>query len=76
MSGVDLVEVDERRSRLYNCPKSVLQLHHESQVFGPPGDGRLRRLTADPDHWYLFETSGRAIARITPQEWAKALAGI
>jgi len=71
--------VAQPNERVYRCPKPVAQLQHESSVYGPPGDNRLRRLKSvdhDHDHWYLFSRSGLAIARISPQEWAKALAGV
>ena len=70
---VDLVE--QRKDNVFQCPKPVEQLRYESEILGPPGN-KLRRLKErDSDHWYLFQ-SGRAVARIAPSEWAKALAGI
>lgn len=69
--------VEDPHAGVFRCPKPVEQLRHESQILGPPGRNHLRRLkNADEDHWYLFNRSGLAVGRISPTEWAKALAGV
>lgn len=62
---------------VWQHPEPELIIKHHTTVFGPPGDNRLRRLKShDAEHWYLFDRSGRAVARIEPVVLARAIAGV
>lgn len=76
---VDLDLIPQRpETNLIRLPESAEIRRHLSYIYGPPGDSTLRRFKGrDADHWYLFDRrTGRAVGRISPEEWAKAVAGI
>lgn len=75
---VELVQCDEREEQIWHHPEPLEILLHRTRIYGPPGDNRLRRFKErEGDDWFLFDgITGQAVARIKPETWAKALAGI
>ena len=74
---VDLVPRNEREERIFHHAEPLEIMNHHTQLYGPAGDQSVRRFKIrDTDHWYLFDPRGRAVARVKPEVWAKAVAGV
>jgi len=77
VSSDNLVSRDDREEQIWNHPEPLQVMDHHTKLYGPPGNQAVRRFKIrDMDHWYLFDRSGRAVARIEPIEWTKAVAGV
>lgn len=78
MIKINLINQNPREEQIYHHAPPVEILRHQSEVWGPPGDQTVRRIKKNNERnpWYFFDRTGLAVARIEPEVWAKAIAGV